>query len=248
MPLLTTGAGAFQAVSSFTPASLTGLIGWWKADTGVTGSPVTAVADQSGVGHNLVNAGTVPFNATGFNGHPAFDFSAANDAGLSANPFAIGTGNKGSVFVIGQMLTGTASGGRAACYSDLVDAGGVDYGADGSSAWIFRDATNNAIQTYRNGLGVVTTAISLATNYVLGCIYDGTNVTHYVNGATGSTTTINKNWVSAGTFAIGNGINAGGLVHLNAWDGPIAEVIVTNADNTANVAAIYAYAQSKYGI
>jgi hypothetical protein len=48
----------------FTPASLTGLIGWYKADVGVTNTgnntPATAWADQSGNGNTLATAGSDP--------------------------------------------------------------------------------------------------------------------------------------------------------------------------------------------
>lgn len=241
--------------AAFTPAYMTGLIGWWKADTGVTTSSgnVTGVADQSGLGNDLVNneifvpGSHVPLNATGFNGHPAFDFLAANNGALKVDSFAIGSGNKGSVFVIGQMKTASVSAARAISYAQ--DAGNADFSANGSAAWLNRNLTGgNGINTYRNGLDNIDTAISLNTNYLLGCIYDGTNVTHYVNATAGSTAAINQNWVSGGTFAIGNAIVPPFNPNAAAWEGPIAEVIVTNADNTADVANIYAYAQAKYGI
>src|SRR6187551_1208106 len=64
--------------SGFTPASLTGLKGWWSADyagnTNPGGNTTTVAVDQSGVGNNWL-ATAVPYNPTGSsNGSPAWEF------------------------------------------------------------------------------------------------------------------------------------------------------------------------------
>lgn len=53
--------GAFAAASPLTIFLTTPPILWVRADLGVTGSPVTALADQSGAGHNMTSgAGPTP--------------------------------------------------------------------------------------------------------------------------------------------------------------------------------------------
>lgn len=74
-----------SGIPALTPAEITGLRAWWKADTGVTlsGPNVTDVADQSGNANHLVNAGN-PFAApgptmgTGLNGLPAITFNGVD--------------------------------------------------------------------------------------------------------------------------------------------------------------------------
>lgn len=247
--ILSVMLGDNAAASTFSPASMTGLIGWWKADTGVTGNPVTAVVNQASPGtYDLVNSGTVPYNATGFQGLPAFDFVNINHAALVASPFAMGTGTTGSAFVIGKMKTDTPNFGGAVCYAGNAS---EDFNSSGSSGWITRQGTSNGIETFRNFTSVIDTAISLDTAYVLGSIYDGTSVTHWINATIGSTSSagLPMNWISSsGTLVIGSRVGtSGGVATTGNWDGPIAEIIVTTADNTADVAHIYAYAQAKYG-
>ena len=106
--------GALDAAVATGPSTLTGLVAWYKADTGVTTSSgnVTAVADQSGHGYNLTNTGTVALNATGFNGYPAFDFLTSNSAYLNSSAATVAlSGTTGSCFIVGQMKTGTMSNG-----------------------------------------------------------------------------------------------------------------------------------------
>ena len=161
----------------------------------------------------------------------------------------MGTGTTGSAFIIGKMKTGTASFGGAVSYAG--DAS-EDFASSGSSAWIIRNSASDAIESFRNFTSDITTAISLDTPYVLGSIYDGTSVTHWINATIGSTSSagLPMNWVSSsGTHAIGSRVGtSGGISPTANWEGPIAEVIITTADNTADVASAYAYAKCKYGV
>jgi hypothetical protein len=246
----------WPAGGGFTPASMAGLIAWYKADAGVTvdgSNHVTAVADQSVMGHNLVRGSNdapsciIPLTAS-FNGHLAFDMTPGNFSALgSAVGFAIGTGNKGSAFVMAQMRAGTLNFGRLLSYNCLTGGTTQDYDNAGSAGWMTRQDGNNVMETYRFHTSVQDTPISLATNYVFAAIFDGTNLKHYLNGTFIGQVACNMNWVSGGKIAVGSSPANDGIVGAG-WDGPIAEVIITNADNTADVASVYAYAQSKYGI
>lgn len=220
------------AASPDNPLTLFGadLVGWWLADTDVTTSigNVTQVLDQSGNGETLTNVGTVPFNETGFNSLPAFDFAAANQAGLENTSFSgLGTGSAGSAFFVGQMKTGTAAFGGAIVF--LGNSGSNDYGGPGSAAWLTRNDTNNSIETFQNGSSRAITAISLATNYRIGSVFDGANCTHYVNNSAGSSGADSHSWGNGAThIGIGNRIIAGTFAGGTgaAWDGPISEVVI----------------------
>lgn len=93
-------AGGYTYSAAWTPASLgADLVAWYKADAGVTGSsPVTAWADQSGNGHNLVAGGTPVLNATDadFNSQASITldgvteyFQSAAFGALEAVPFTV---------------------------------------------------------------------------------------------------------------------------------------------------------------
>ncbi len=233
-----------HAGGGFSPTDIANLLGWWKADTGVTGSPVTAVADQSGNGFNLGNTGTVPFNATGFNGFPAFDYAVANNAALSVSSFDLGTSNLVSVFVVGQMKTGTASSGGLVCYG--VGATN-DYDTAGNAALITRSGASNVVETFAQGQRA-TGNTSLATNYRIGVIYDGTQPKMYINNVAGTDVDIySTNFTDNGVLVIGNRYL--GSVGGAAWDGPVAEIVVYEAalDGTQRN-NLDAYFVAKYGL
>lgn len=232
---LISGRAALDASAAppFTPASLTGLVGWYKADTGVTvngSNEVTAVANQAtaGLSNNLVNNGIVPYNATGLNSLPAFDFLAANTSALSTSSFPMGTGTMGSVFIVGQMKSSTASFGGAVVYGANTGTGN-DYNEPGSAAWLTRDATDNTVETFASSSVLSTQAISLATTYRIGSIFDGANVKIYLNNVvSGVTNAYSTAWNNNGTLVIGNRFISGS-VGGGAWDGPIAEIIITTS-------------------
>ena len=72
---------------------LTNLIAWWEANVGVTatgglitGNPVTAWADQSGGGNNLIaSTSNATYETNQINGFPALLFSNANLTGAECN-------------------------------------------------------------------------------------------------------------------------------------------------------------------
>ncbi len=51
---------------------------------------------------------------------------------------------------------------------------------------IVRDSSNSGFATFRNGTEYVATAISLNTNHRIGMIYDGGNVTSYLDNSVGA--------------------------------------------------------------
>jgi hypothetical protein len=107
--------GGGGGCSGWTPATPSGLVGWYKADAGTTGTaPVTAWADQSGNGNTMApNGFTGPtLNATGLGGKPSLDFTGGFTNGLRTTfqTVTIGTGNTASVFMLAK-FSGTSAGG-----------------------------------------------------------------------------------------------------------------------------------------
>lgn len=219
-----------SAPASIAFPTLSGLVGRWNALNVITSSGnVTSATDLSGNGHALTNTGTVPLNATGYNGHPAFGFLAANQAGLSTTGIALTTATA-SVFIVCQMLTGTAANGGLASYAD----GNVDdWASNGGAAIIVRNNSDNKITTYGFSTQLGLNSISLATNYRLGIIFDGANVTQYINNvAQASPVAYTRSFTGvAPRFGIGNRIASGIFAGASgsAWEGSVAEIVLTSS-------------------
>lgn len=250
-PHLTPGALVSGGGGGWPTLTVTsGLIGRWRANAGVTesGGNVTAVADQSGNGNDLANDGTVPLNLTGFNGKPAFDFVAANDAALICDPFGFGTPVSFTIVVIGQMDTGTVNFGGAVVYGDGAN---NDYNTTGYGAFITRDSGNNGLQSAADGLGSTpTAAVSLATPFVAVYRNDqagGNDASFWIDGVEGTPVSHNGNaMITGGVLVIGNRYL--GSVGGAAWDGAIGEVLVYDAAlSDANIATIQTYAEDANG-
>ncbi len=254
MPITGGGGGIISYVASSTqnPLQLFGsnLAGWWRADVGVStsGPNVTSVADQSGNGNALTNTNNVPFDATGFNGKPTFSFLTANSAALSATSVPMGTGSVGAAFIVGQMLTATANFGGAVVYGTTSD----DFSATGSAALITRNSTVNQIETNSANFAgsAIDTAISLATNYRLGILIDGSNLTQYVNNVAGSTVAElgSRFWIDAGTIVVGNRFLSGAVATSNPWEGPISEIVIVKSDITSQLTALDNWFKSNWGL
>jgi hypothetical protein len=248
--LLHSGSGFNAPSSGCAFPTLSGSYGRWRADTGVTtsGGNVTAVTDQGGGGFTITNVGTVPFNATGYNSKPTFAFVAANAAGLTSASFNIlGTGTTGSAYFVGQMASGTDPNGGGVSFVGTI--AGTDFSDIGSSAWILREGANDRITTYTSGSQRGFDNISLATNYRLGAIFDGTNVTRYINNVAGTPAADTHAWANSATIlSVGSRI-IGGLLTGGAWEGPISEIVVGNAAyNGTERNALDAYFTCQWGV
>src|SRR5260221_2651489 len=90
--------------AAFTPASLTGLLAWYKADAGVTlsGSNVTQWNDQTSNGYNLTPSTNPPtFSATGFNSKQGITFTNAGTLNLGTGVSVVNFGGTtGSFYVV----------------------------------------------------------------------------------------------------------------------------------------------------
>lgn len=239
-PILTTGAGGYPAIggAAWTPASLPSLVAWYKADSGVYNDAGTTLAtnsqtvqqwnDQSGHGYHMsqATAGNRPsFQTAGYNGKQTVLFSQAAATGLvTASGVAI-SGSPFSCFFVGQMTSGVDNNGRVMGYGTSTVA---DFSA-GGTIFICRTGVTSALQTYRVG-GEGQQAISLATNMIVGFISDGANNTPYLSNVAGTPFPDTNTNTTGGYLAIGSQLNAGGALASGAyWNGPISEIVLTNA-------------------
>jgi hypothetical protein len=115
-------------------------------------------------------------------------------------------------------------------------AGFNDFDNPGSAAILIRDSSNNGIATYANSVEVVTAPITPSANHRLGIIFDGTNITPYVDGVAGTSGAYSHSWISGGPFSVGNNKNANA-----GWDGAVAEVVVATRDCTSQVTQLDNY-------
>lgn len=206
---------------AWTPASLgSALIGWWKADAGVTpgtnGSATTQWDDQSGVGNHLTPSVTGPTYTTNvLNSLPGMVFSTTET--LRKTSFAIG-GTTASVFMVGK-ITSVSSNPRGASYESPAGSGNESVTTSGAIFFFHTSTTSSA--AFRNGGFRSQGTIAANTFLQMGNIYDGTNNTMYLAG-TGQTPVADTNTFGAtGTF----GINTQGLT----YGATVCEMFITNS-------------------
>lgn len=241
--------GPVLASAPWTPPSLGAALRLWlKADAGLTlsGSNVTTWADQSGNGCDLTAGsvgGQITYSATGFNSLPTVNFVANAYLLSSVGAMTLSTA-LGSFFMVGQMLTGTPSSGRAMSFAK--NGASSDWNTAGCGALLLRSGSSNAIECDASGAALFTQAISLATNYRLGSIFDGAHVTPYVNNSAGTPGAYTTSFGGAGRFAMG--LDAAVAANEN-WVGPISEVVVTDtALSPTDRSNLDAYFQSRWGL
>ncbi len=235
------------AAAAWTPASLTNLVAWYSADSGVYNDAGSTLAtntqtvqqwnDKSGNAYHLKQAtsGKRPqYLSGGFNSLPTVQFAAASNTGmlsdLNWNP---GGSTVSSGFFVGQVLTGTHSFGRAFSASD--NTGAAD-SATPNVVWVLRNDVTNALCGYIGGTGQTgSQAVSLATNFRFGIVYDGANGTTYLNNANATATSVSTTFSSAASgISVGQvNFGSGGLGTGGAWDGPISEVVITKSAMTS---------------
>lgn len=233
----------------FTPASLPGLIGWFKADAGVfsdTGCSVPATnsgsvgcwKDFSPGANNVTASSNQPTYATNsLNGLPTLvSGNTSNILLASAATVALG-GNTISAFAVSK-ATSTASGriiafavsGSDVCatciiplfYPSVTTAQGYWDGVSGSSATIVSGSWNE-----------------------LGSIFSGTqNIVYLGSVAQTPVSVTTTGFAATGNFSVFGRISPG-----QSFAGNIAEIIVTKGVLNANeIAAIHTYFKDKWGV
>jgi hypothetical protein len=200
----------FVASGSFNPTSLiTGAGGFWRADTGVTlsGSSVTAWADQTAFGNNLSAIPTQPtFSGTGFNSAaPGITFPTGG-AGLLNASVAFAATATCSVFIL---LQKGAAGTGFLRYFSLITSGNNDFTLPSFEA-DEGNVSGNVFQAGASGVsfGNGSAPFSLSTGglYLLGFTLDGVHSNMWVNGAVqGAAVNFSSNVGGAGSNTISCG-------------------------------------------
>ena len=247
----------WDATPPFTPATLTGLIGWWDASVtaslNLTGSDINSVADQSGGARTMSWTGykKPAYNATGFNSaKPAMMFDNGS-ALISASGFPMGTGNTLTTWHVGTMCNSSGSDPDARAMTYFALGASTDYDNVGSWA-VYRNGSSTQIASFIRNLAIASTAATVTAyptpHRFIYTISSGGAMTLYVDGVSRATATTTGNWVSGGILHIGNYAVAGGGGG-RFWSGPIAEAgVATSFSDASVVTQLDTYLKTKWGL
>jgi hypothetical protein len=236
-----------MATSKFLPSGLSGLSLWLKADAGVTlsGFNVTAWADQSGNGRNMLSDFSTPdisfvSSVAGFNNKPVIRFSISNnngDVGLSnSNTF---TGK--SFFIVYKLSSITGFDFSIPFENTLIN------------VYTNQPDQERAFGGYYNAFYDSNTISTLGTTYLRSVLTDdGQNINYFINGDSDGGTTEGLGSITRDYIVIGNGgaRGAGPNPSINQpFQGDLAEIICYNRVlNTSERKQVEAYLNTKYAI
>jgi hypothetical protein len=253
MPRLSLGLGAQNirkvgGGAPFSPANLSGLSLWLKADAGVTlsGSNVTAWADQSGNGKNATGADTLPtLQSNAINGYPAIRF---NNIDSDTSKFVISSSfnlKNSSAFVVVKQLGAN----EYARYLSFPAFEALDYNADDGLAVLFNNEVPQ-LQITSNAIDA-TIADADANNVFAIASYkidNSGNISAFYNGGSEATNT-NSNMASQnGVSEIYIGQSPSNFVNEGLY-GDIAEIVMySRAVTTQERIQVEAYLNTKYAI
>lgn len=240
------------AGGGFSPPSQSGLIGWYKADAGVfsdlgstaaiNGDPVQQWNDQSGTANHLINSAgssTRPtFNTGRLNGLPGLAFAQANSQIIQTAAGASLGGTTLSVFMVIKASTPVAN---ARVFEFKATADANDF-SNATSVIAFYYPSTTSLKSFRAADKSAGTVVN-NTAMQIGTIFDGTNDTLYVSGtgqtAVGSTGSFGATGVWGVTCISGG---------TEFFTGDVYEIIMYNADATANAANINTYLLGRWGV
>ena len=241
----------------FTPASLTGLIGWWDASVlpslSLTGADINSVADQSGGGRTMSWTGFVKptYSATGFNSTKPAILVANGSALISALGFPMGTGNTLTAWHVGTMCNSSGSDPDARAMTYFALGASTDFDNVGSWA-VYRNGSTTQVASFIRNLNIASTAATVtaypAPHRFIYTINSSGAMTLYIDGVSRATATAAGNWISGGILHIGNYAVAGGGGG-RFWSGQIAEAgVATGFSDATVVAQLDTYLKDKWGL
>ncbi len=216
---------------------------WFKANAGVTGSPVTTWADQSPNGNDATQAGTGDFAtlATNIhNGHPAVYFANGDNGYFEANLDAIKGADYNLIAIVerdnsnsNSYLVGTSCSG---CSSNQ----GLHFG--------YRNDTQARLSHYANNLDVSVSAFdspAQSLSLLRGELDTSTGKTIYELRDGSSVTNSDAN---TATVAGGQGVIGKGYGGSRGFEGYVSEVIAYSSTlSDTELRKIYSYLAIKYG-
>jgi hypothetical protein len=240
------------ATSKLLPSGISGLSLWLRADSGVTlsGSNVTAWADQSGNGNNadVENSGEEPTFVSSFsNSKPAIQFNGTSqllNIGGSDSLDFLNT----SIFIV-LKRTGDGTGNEITFMKNANDVEGS--GAYWHVARLNRGNSNFAVSnggSFDRDSGV---NIGDGIARVMDFTFDGTDFNIYVNGV--QTATYNDQVgnidITSGSLQIGGYNQSFNNPDGELFNGQIAEIIMYNrAVTSTERQKVEAYLNAKYAI
>jgi hypothetical protein len=218
-------------LTSFNPSKIANQITWLEADLGVTGSPVTAWADQSGTGHNAsVGALSSPhISSNTYNGRQAISgVDGSKGLGFASMP-ALGTTATIVLTCSPSSLTFTYIIAAAGGGSGIIES----FSGSLLQYFLASGAENDTINT-APAAGLHQIIISQVDGVSLNIWYDGALVVNKTPSAT-----INVTWNQL--FGDGSGANGtnGDIVQFILYSG--------TAVNATQAAELRAWTKAKWG-
>jgi len=237
-------------LGGWTPADFgTDLVAWWKADAGVTesGGAVSQWDDQSGNGWHLTQgtSGSRPiYSATGFNSsYPGITFDGTDDFLAVSSVTGLSGASACSVFVV-MRWDETLSDAYARIFS-FWDADYANGYGNANSFIIQRENLTSNIQFGGNS-AYTSTTVTDDTNYRLGGVWDGSNVTLYKNNVASTPTSKSMTLSGPATIRISKEGSGGGTAYVS---GIYAEVFVLKkAPDSTERSTIDSYFTTTWGL
>jgi hypothetical protein len=250
MPRLSLGLGV-QTIrkvggsAPFSPANLSGLSLWLKADAGVTlsGSYITAWADQSGNGRNATSVSNPTFVSNAVNGKPALSFNGESNM---TGPAVFSGASQRTFFVVyyTDNEAGVSNSIAGQSNLDTPDTGKI----------FFIQARNDFLDSspYLAGYAADVSGPPYANNVwkIASADYNGTTANLYSNGSL-----VNFGEVSLNTYNTGDCFTIGCIYDLGSggyseyFSGKLTEIIAYNRVLTGTEHSnVVAYLNTKYAV
>lgn len=218
----------------------TGMMARWRADLGVSesGGSVSAWADQSGNGYDLISGTNPTLVTNSINGHPSIEFQGnITNAYMTCSGFTLA--QPLSVFMVTQPVL---FGGEMSAFNNIIGSNNNDlqflYNRNGSSD------LGEGIYNYYAGSGFNSVPFYASKDNWYSTVYaiDNTNSKVYVDGVDREP----GNW---GTLGFNNIVVGRYMSSGQYFKGRIAEMIIYDHTlNTDERNAIMAYVLDHYGI
>jgi len=259
---------AASAGGAFTPASIPNIIGWYPAGTGslnssslpcANGDQVETQNDQSGAGNNLTlfNGGGLPYNTTGLNGHPSFNFDSSANKSLNTPANSVTLPNSTTKFSCFAVLNiNTLMGTTETPIAAYIGNGKQAFYNDATCAALLETDNGSAkFAARRNFSYYAETATTYGTNIQVGTVFDGTTWKLYTSTGGSGYTLQTTGPADTQAFTSLGTICFGGYTALNGGSGQtglIAEVgdivFVNDVISSGDMSSLQTYWFGKYGV
>lgn len=234
-------------VASWSPASVSAITGWFRADTVTTsGTSVTQWTDKSGNGRHILQATaakqpTLIASDPNFDNAPSIDFDGTSDVmtGSLFTAYFVNTSWACAVVYRADTITGTGSASFPFANNTIIgsDASGWFGISCRNTPVLYGYSNDGAYQTAEN-TGLAAAAVQQAL-----FINTGGTMTLRINGTLGTSDTIGIAGFSSQLMNVGSALGG------NYFNGQIAEIVCSNATWTAtDILRWNNYCADRYGI